>query len=79
MNLHKILHSFEEAEICTDGAEVCTGFKSGIANESKTKRPMVNEHTVFSTERLLPQKKLSQELQEVNLVVKCVNFIKGLK
>ena len=43
-----------------------------------TKRQIMNGHIVFSTERLLPQKKLSQELHEVlNSVVKCVNLTKA--
>jgi len=39
-----------------DDAAACTGFKSGVVRESKTKHQMLNGCIVFSTERLLLQK-----------------------
>ena len=62
------------ARICTDGAAACTGFKPRFVGRVKDKNQMINGHFVFSSERLLPQKKLHKVL---NSVVKSVNLIKA--
>ena len=66
------------AGIRTDGAAVCTGFRSGAVKRIQKKAPNAKWTHCFLHRDALAAKKLSPELHEIlNFVVECVNLIKA--